>query len=247
MNNPLEQFQLYIFRNININIFDFSITNFTIYLVIIGILIHFVLYMYFNYFFFIIPNFWKSFLENLYSFVLTLFFQQINRTKSLKYFPLFFSIFVFILLGNFLGLVPFSFSITAQLCKTFTFGFSLFLGIIIIGFLNFKLKFLQIFIPPNVPKLLFPFLIVIEIISYFIRPFSLSIRLFANMLAGHALMYIISNFLFFLFSNYVFLVFIPLFFFFAIIFLEFGIAFIQAYVFLTLICIYLNDTFNIKH
>ena len=192
-----------------------------------------------------VSNFYY-FLVSFYFFVLNIFNNQLNNLKSKKFFFYFFICFVFVLFANFLGIFPYSFTITSHFIQTFGLSFSTFLGIFILGFVNFELKFLQLFVPKNVPRALIPFLVVLEIVSYSIRPFSLSIRLFANMLAGHILMHILLSFNFFLLKQKLFLFFLITFFVaFLIFMLEFSIVFIQAYVFLTLLLIYLNDSFNL--
>jgi len=185
-------------------------------------------------------------MEKAYQFVLTVLRLQVVNFKVLKFFPLFFVVFFFILSCNLLGLVPYSYTLTGHIIQTFTLGFSLFFGIVVLGFLRSKLQFLGLFVPTGVPSFLVPFLVGIELVSYLIRPFSLSIRLFANMLAGHTLLAVISSFIVYLSSTkFWYLSFIPLVFCFAIFVLEVGIAFIQSYVFLILLSIYMNDVYAV--
>jgi ATP synthase subunit 6 len=177
------------------------------------------------------------------------FFSQLKSLHSRRYFPLIFLVFLIILVANFLGLVPFSFTLTSQLYFTFLLAFSLFLGIIIIGVVIYKINFIKLFIPSGVSNIgLLLFIVLIEAVSYLIRPFSLSIRLFANMLAGHTLLYILGNFGFNLvYKHIIGIVFIPFVIIFSIFLLEIGIAFIQAYVFTILLTIYINDIYNLGH
>ena len=215
MYNPLDQFKIILLWrccwNESTKLF---LTNIEVYFVLVG---------FFIFLFFYLSNSnnsiinWNSYIivvKELYFFVLNIFRSQVFNKDALKYFPLFFITFIFILFSNLLGLLPFGFTITSHIIQTFALAFSLFLGIFIIGFINFKLGFLNFFVPKGVPTFLIPFLIVIEIISYFIRPFSLSIRLFANMLAGHTLMYIISSFCLYLLKEKFFFFKFFLFFFF---------------------------------
>jgi ATP synthase subunit 6 len=130
---------------------------------------------------------------------------------------------------------------------TFGLSISLFISIIIFAFLNHGWKFFYIFVPSNVPAALLLFLILIEILSYFIRPFSLGIRLFANLLAGHTLLNLVSSFVFFLAKIYFILFFIPMLILCAIMGLEIGVAIIQSYVFTVLTCIYITDTYSVSH
>lgn len=146
-----------------------------------------------------------------------------------------------------IGLIPFNFCYTSQILVTFTISFSVFIGIIIVGFRKQGLRFLQLFVPQNVPNFLLPFLVVIEVISYISRTFSLAIRLFANMVAGHALLHILEDACLKGIQelNSAFLgplLIVPIAFICIIIVLELGIAFLQTYVFTILFCIYLNDS-----
>jgi F-type H+-transporting ATPase subunit a len=244
--NPLEQFRILILQNFFFGNIDISITNNTIILFII--LIAFVFLFYINYSSnTYIPSKWQYALENIYLFVLQLVKQQINNIIALKYFPLVLFIFSFILIANIIGLVPYGFTITGHIIFTFQIAFSIFFGITLINFINNKLEFFNLFVPSGVPKPLIPFLVIIEIVSYLIRPFSLSVRLFANMLAGHTLLNILSAFIFNVFKQYALVSFLPLLFIVFIIVLEFCIAIVQAYIFSILTCIYLNDIYNTSH
>jgi F-type H+-transporting ATPase subunit a len=237
--NPLNQFKIIIYDVI----FNIPITNFLVYLCIAIIFI--LLFFYINLLkVYLIPTIWQYNIEFIYDFVLQIMKQQINNIISLKYFPLVFNIFIIILIFNINGLLPYSFTITSQIIVTFQLALSLFIGIVIIGFYNKNIKFLLLFVPKNIPKILVPFLTLIEIVSFFIRPFSLSVRLFANMLAGHTLLFILASFNFFILLNYVLILILPLLFIFFILILEFAIAFVQAYIFVILISIYLNDLYD---
>ena len=130
---------------------------------------------------------------------------------------------------------------------TFSYSFIFFISLIIIGLLSNKLNFINLFIPKNVPKFLLIFLILIELLSFLIRPFSLSIRLFANMLAGHTLLTIFGSFGSFIFNNFKIFYLLPLLICFLITVLEFSVSIIQAYVFIVLLIIYLSDMILIKH
>nr|AKT93824.1 ATP synthase subunit 6 [Balamuthia mandrillaris] len=245
VNNPLEQFQInVIFKCCCDSIFSIFVTNLTVFFGLLW-------FLFFSFFFFPllfstrVSNFY-NFLYIFYFFVLDLFNNQLNNLRAKKFFFYFFICFIFVLFSNFLGIFPYSFTITSHFIQTFGVSFSTFLGIFLLGFVNFELKFLQLFVPQNVPKALVPFLVVLEIISYLIRPFSLSLRLFANMMAGHISMHILLSFNFFMFKNKFFFLFLVSFTILFLIFvLEFSIVFIQAYVFLTLLLIYLNDSFNL--
>jgi F-type H+-transporting ATPase subunit a len=244
--NPLEQFRIMVLQKMFFGNVDISITNNTIILFVI--LIGFTFLFYINYSTnTYIPSKWQYSVENIYVFVLQLFKQQINNIVALRYFPLVLFVFSFILIANLIGLLPYGFTITGHIIFTFQIAFSLFFGITLINIINNKLEFLNLFVPSGVPKPLIPFLIVIEVVSYLIRPFSLSVRLFANMLAGHTLLNILSAFIFNVFKKYALISFLPLLFIVFIIVLEFCIAIVQAYIFSILTCIYLNDIYNTSH
>ena len=162
--------------------------------------------------------------------------------------PFLFFTFLFILISNLFGMVPYSFTLTSHLSITFFLALSFFIGVNIFGILTNGIEFLNLFLPASSPILISPLLIVVEFVSYFARVFSLSIRLFANMMAGHALMKILAGFCWNFFITFSitgwfagFLVFVIIF---CVIGLEFVIAFLQAYVFLMLMVVYLNDVVN---
>jgi ATP synthase subunit 6 len=244
--SPLEQFRILVLARINFFNWDISITNSSIILSIIATF--FVIFFYVNlekntYLF----TRWQYILELVYNFVSQLVRQQINNLISARYFPLVLFIFVFILFSNLIGLLPYGFTITGHVVLTLQIALSVFIGITIIGLYNNGLSFFNLFVPTGIPKILKPFLVTIEVASYIIRPFSLAIRLFANMLAGHTLLNILSAFTFNVFKNYILIVFLPVLFVFFIMTLEIRIAFVQAYIFSILICIYLNDMYNTSH
>jgi len=156
--------------------------------------------------------------------------------------------FTFLLFANLLGMIPYSFTVTSHLIVTFGLAFVLFFGLNVIGVAHHGFHFLSLFLPPGAPLFMAPFLVLIEFVSYIFRVISLSVRLFANMMAGHALLKILAGFVFTMFSAggimYVLHLF-PLVVIFCIIGLEIGIAMLQAYVFTVLTCIYINDALNL--
>jgi F-type H+-transporting ATPase subunit a len=147
---------------------------------------------------------------------------------------------MFILLGNLLGLIPYSFTYTSHIIVTFGMALIVFLGTTIIGFAKHGLKFFGFFLPHGTPIFIAPLLVPIEVLSYFTRPVSLSLRLFANMTAGHTLLKVFGGFVFAM----GFLGFVPLAATIALFGLEFLVAFLQAYVFAVLTCIYLHDALH---
>ena len=242
---PLEQFEIIIIQPLNFfNLFDFSFTNSSFYLILVASLV-FVFLKFGVYKISLIPSNFQSVVELIYKFIIDVIKQQTGY-KGLKYFPLIFVIFLFILFSNLIGLLPFGFTTTGHIIITFTLALSLNLGLIILGFMKHKFKFLKLFVPSDAPKLLLPLIVVIEVVSYSLRTFSLSIRLFANMMAGHTLLHILSSFIIaFANSSFFFLAILPFVLVFAVVILEFGIAFLQAYVFVVLLCIYFNDSLNL--
>jgi F-type H+-transporting ATPase subunit a len=238
MVSPLEQFKILVIFPLNLFGLDLSITNASIYLC----LVFFFIYIIFNsgtQQAKLVPDSLQKFAEILYIFINNLVKQQAG-IKGLKYFPVFFLLFYLILFLNLIGLTPYGFTPTSQMSYTFTLGFGMFIGIVFIAISIQKKNFVKQFIPEITGPIL-PLLIVIEIFSYCIRPFSLSIRLFANMLAGHTLLHILAGFGISLLKVNTFLMILmglPII---AICVLEFGIAFLQAYVFVVLLCIYLKE------
>lgn len=245
--NPLEQFEIHVLAHFRFfNIFDASFTNYslTLLFVLAFVVLFFTITLYKIT---LVPTHSQALTEMLYKFLYTLLKQQAGSIAQ-PYFPIVFTLFVFILFSNIFGLIPFGFTVTAQFILTLALAFSLNFGLIIIGFLEHGIYFLKKFIPSGTPMWLLPFLAVIEVVSYLIRTISLSVRLFANMLAGHALMHIISSafvnliakvgYIAILLSTAVIL---------AVLVLETGIAFLQAYVFVVLFCIYLSESLEISH
>ncbi len=244
MYQALEQFKV-----INYQIFSYNIPN---YIVSLGILIFFFLLITFmlnlKNIMFLTQNFVQIIFEELYMFVLNVIKQNIG-VLGIIYFPVVFNVFYFIYFVNIGGLIGYNLQLTSHIFVTFTISISLFIGVIIIGIYNLKIKFLNQFIPKDAPKLLFPLLVVIETISYIIRPFTLGIRLFANMFSGHVLLFVIISFVIVIVEKKLIIVKIlllvfPIMLLFFIMTLELLIMFLQAYVFIILFCVYLNDSLH---
>ena len=149
---------------------------------------------------------------------------------------------MFVLIGNMVGMIPYQFTFTSHIIVTFALAAVVFIGVTILGFVNHGLKFFTLFIIPGVPFYMHPLLIPIEVISYLSRPISLSVRLFANMLAGHTLLKVFAGFVV---SMPFFTGVLPLTFIVALTGLEILIAFLQAYVFAILTCLYINDAYHL--
>ena len=165
-------------------------------------------------------------------------------SKAKPYFPFIFSLFMFVLFCNMIGMFPYSFTVTSHIIVTLIMAMFIFVAVTIIGFIKHGFKYLKIFVPSGVPALLLPLITVIEIISYLSRPVSLSVRLFANMMAGHTMLKVFGGFVV---SLGVLGGWLPLSFSVALTGLEILVAFLQAYVFAILTCIYLNDALNLHH
>jgi F-type H+-transporting ATPase subunit a len=189
----------------------------------------------------LVPGRWQSMAEISYEFIANLLRDTVGA-EGRKYFPFVFSLFMFILFGNLLGMVPYSFTFTSHVIVTFAMAIMVFLGVTILGFVKHGMHFFSFFVPPGVSVVLWPLMIPIEIISYLSRPISLSVRLFANLTAGHTMLKVFAGFVI---SLGVVGGVLPLAFVVALTGLEFLIAFLQAYVFTILTCFYINDAIHL--
>jgi len=170
--------------------------------------------------------------------------------EGMKFFPLVFSLFIFVLTANFVGMIPYAFTVTSHLIVTAALALVVILTVIIYGFVRHGTHFLHLFVPSGVPAFLLPFMVVIELISFLSRPISLSLRLFANMLAGHIAMKVFAGFIVMMTASGAvgwFGAVLPLSMVVALTALEFLVAALQAYVFAVLTCIYLNDALHPGH
>ena len=188
----------------------------------------------------LVPGRWQSIVELSYIFIANLLKDTVGSSGR-PYFPFIFSVFMFVLIGNLLGMLPYSFTFTSHIIVTFVMALFVFLGVTLIAIVKHKMHFFTLFMPPCVPMYMAPILIPIEIISYLSRPISLSVRLFANMLAGHTLLKVFAGFIFALGAAGI----APWFFVVALTGLEIVIAFLQAFVFTILTCLYLNDALHL--
>lgn len=182
----------------------------------------------------------------LYNFFIQMLHSQVSGWRFVRIFPVVVSLFVFILFANLFSLSFFTFSITGHIIVTISLSLTLFLAIIFWGILNNQFNFFYLFSPGGVSGLLYYFLILIELLSFFIRPFSLAIRLFANMLAGHILLNIFASFAYFVSFNAAIFFFVPFVLCTAIFVLELGVGVIQAYVFVVLFLVYVSDIVKIE-
>ena len=241
--NPMTQFNVYrIGPEIKLGAFDISFTNASLFMIIssLAILIIFNVGSKKNS---LLPNKIQLLAELSYTFVSNM----ISNTAGLKakpYFAFIFSLFMFVLFCNMFGMIPYTFTVTSHIIVTFVLASFIFIGVTVIGFIKHGFGYLKLFVPSGVPAVLLPLIVVIEVISYLSRPVSLSVRLFANMMAGHTMMKVFGGFVI---SLGIVGGWLPLSFSVALTGLEILVAFLQAYVFAILTCIYLNDALNLHH
>ena len=242
-NNPMEQFTVHkIGPEIKIAGVDLSFTNASLFMVISASIILLFLFLGSKEKK-IIPNKIQLIAEIFYTFVAKMI-RDTAGSKAKPYFPFIFSLFMFVLLCNMVGMLPYSFTVTSHIIVTLIMALFIFVAVTVIGFLKHGFKYLSIFVPSGVPAVLLPLITIIEIISYLSRPVSLSVRLFANMMAGHTMLKVFGGFVV---SLGILGGWLPLGFSVALTGLEILVAFLQAYVFAILTCIYLNDALNLHH
>jgi ATP synthase subunit 6 len=249
--SPLEQFEVLPLIPFYLKGIDFSITNETIILLLIFVIIRI--------FFFscinpkdstlnLIPSKFQVLFEMLYKIIISLIVDNLGKENGQLYFPVLFSIFFFVVCLNLIGLIPYSFTLTSHLIVTFSLALFIFIALNIICVNIHGLGIFSLFLPSGTSFALALLLVPIELISFIFKPVSLSIRLFANLMAGHTLLKVIAGFawtlsacsgLLFLCHYVPLLILLPLF------GLELGVALIQSFVFVILICIYLNDALNL--
>ena len=237
--NPLEQFIIQTWIPIKIGNLDASFTNSSAFM-LLGVVCASALMVLAVRPRAGVPGRWQLLAELSYQFIARMVSDNIGK-EGRTYFPLIFSIFMFVLFGNLIGMIPYSFTFTSHIAVTLTMSVVIFLMVTIIAFIKHGYKFFSFFLPAGVPIILSPLMIVIEVISYFTRPFSLSVRLFANMMAGHTLLKVIGGFVIPLGIFGV----VPIAGLEAVIGLEYLIAFLQAYIFTILTCIYINDAIHL--
>ena len=239
--NPMQQFNVNkIGPEIKLGSIDLSFTNSSLFMILSLIIISIFLY-------FgtkekkIVPNKVQLIAEMLYNFIAKMI-SDTAGSKARPYFPFIFSLFMFVLVCNMIGMLPYSFTVTSHIIITLIMAMFIFIAVTVIGFIKHGFKYLSLFVPKGVPIVLLPLITVIEIISYLSRPVSLSVRLFANMMAGHTMLKVFGGFVV---SLGILGGWLPLSFSVALTGLEILVAFLQAYVFAILTCIYLNDALNL--
>ncbi|MGD1923290.1 MAG: F0F1 ATP synthase subunit A [Paracoccaceae bacterium] len=195
----------------------------------------------------LVPTRTQSVAEILYTFIRSMVMDILGEDGK-TYFPYIFTIFIFILFSNLLGMVPGSFTTTSHIAVTAILALAVFISVIVIGFMKHGAGFLKLFWVESAPLALRPVLALIEVISFFVRPLSHSIRLAGNMMAGHAVLKVFAGLLALLiYSGLGILAILPLGLMVAITALEFLVACVQAYIFAILTCIYLNDALHPSH
>ena len=238
--SPLDQFEINPLVNFEVGGVDLAFTNSSVSMVITVLFITLFLTLTVNPRS-IVPSRMQLISELCYNFIAQLLNDTVGD-QGKKYFPFVFSIFMFVLIGNMVGMIPYQFTFTSHIIVTFALATVVFVGVTILGFVNHGIRFFTFFYIPGVPFYMHPLLIPIEVISYLSRPISLSVRLFANMLAGHTLLKVFAGFVV---SMPFFTGVLPLTFIVALTGLEILIAFLQAYVFAILTCLYINDAYHL--
>ena len=237
--SPLAQFEIKKLVDINIAGVDASFTNSSLFMVLTVLAVSFFLIGGMRKSA-LVPGRWQSMAELSYVFIANMLRDNVGNAGR-PYFPFIFCVFMFVLFGNMLGMVPYSFTFTSHIVVTFALAFFIFVGVTLIAIVKHKLHFFSLFMPPGVPIYMAPILIPIELISYLSRPVSLAVRLCANMLAGHTLLKVFAGFIISMGVAGV----LPFAFVIALTGLEFLIAFLQAFVFAILTCLYLNDALHL--
>ena len=249
INSPLEQFEVTNLIGLNAPLFSYlnlSLTNLALYSLLVLFLI-ISLHIIANNDAKLIPSKWSIALESSFASINSMVRDQIGSRNEV-YLPFIYSLFFFILIGNLVSNVPYSFAITASVIVCLGLSFTIFIGVTILSLSKHGLKFFSYFIPSGTPLALVPLLVLIEVVSYLARALSLGIRLFANLTAGHTLLKILSTFLYQLFSASLIiavLTLIPFAIFIGLIGLELAVSFIQSFVFCLLVCSYIKDAIDL--
>jgi F-type H+-transporting ATPase subunit a len=247
--DPLHQFAVNPIVPLNVGGLDLSFTNASLWMVIVvGVVSAFLLAGSRGRQ--LVPGRMQSMVELSYEFIAGMVRENAGK-EGMAFFPFIFTLFFFVLFANLLGMIPGSFTVTSHIIVTFALAAVVFVGVTVIGFIRHGAHFLTLFVPKGAPVWLLPLVVLIEVISYFVRPISLSVRLFANMLAGHTMMKVFAGFIILLASSLgalgLFVGLLPLAFIVALTGLEVLVAVLQAYVFTILTCIYLNDALHLHH
>jgi F-type H+-transporting ATPase subunit a len=247
MPDPIHQFDIHRLVPINIGGWDLSFTNSSAFMVLAVVLTagFFVVAMQGRS---LVPSRLQSLAEISYEFVAKMLRDSVGQ-EGMKFFPFVFTLFIFIFVCNMLGMIPGAFTVTSHIVVTAALAAIVFLTVLVVGFAKNGLHFLKLFVPEGVPIYVLPLVTLIEIISFLSRPISHSVRLFANMLAGHITLKVFGGFVVMLLGagSFAVLAPLPLLAAIALTALEFLVAFLQAYVFTMLTCMYLNDALHPSH
>lgn len=246
--DPIHQFEVSRLIDIPIGEWDLSFTNVSLFMVM-TVVVSSLFLLLTSSSRGIVPTRMQSISEMAYEFVASTL-RESAGSQGMKFFPLVFSLFVFVLVANFIGLFPYFYTVTSQVMITFALAMLVILTVILCGFYKHGFRFLRLFVPSGVPVVILPLVTVIEVISFLSRPISLSVRLFANMLAGHITLKVFAGFIVSMVALGPIGVggsVLPLLMTIAITALEFLVAFLQAYVFTVLTCMYLNDAVHPGH
>ena len=240
MHNPLDQFKIKKILPIELFGYDISITNSSSFMImaVLCILIYFIL-AFKNYQ--VVPTRMQISGELIYNMILNLLEQNIG-VEGRKFAPLILTLFLFILTCNLLGILPYGFTVTSHVSVTLAMAVMIFSLVTLIGLYKHGWNFFSLFLPAGTPYWLAPLMVVIELFTYLARPISLSMRLAANMIAGHLLLEVIASFVI---SLVVYLKLLPIPFITILVGFEIFVAILQAYIFAILSCIYLNDAVNL--
>lgn len=251
--NPIEQFEIHPFSekfgHFKVGNYDLTFTNSAFVMIFSVFLICLFLFMGTSKRS-LIPGRLQSMAEISYEFVANLVRDTAGR-DGLKFFPFIYALFMFILFGNLLGLIPFFFTAATHIIITFTMAISVMLVVIVVGIYKNGFKFLKLFVPSGVPGYILWFVVILEVISFISRPFSHSIRLWANMLAGHIMLKLFAGFIIMMAVGLSGVLkigaILPAIMVVALTPLEILVAFLQAYVFAILTSVYINDAFHPGH
>jgi F-type H+-transporting ATPase subunit a len=246
VHSPVEQFTIKVLFALNLFGYDVSFTNSSLFMVL-TVLASVVFLALAIRPAALIPGRMQGLAEMVYEFVADMVRSNVGNGGR-PYFPVIFTLFMFVLFSNLLGLIPYSYTTTSQIVVTFAMALTIFVGVTLIALVKHGFHFFSFFVPSGAPKALIPFLVIIEVISYFVRPVSLSVRLFANMLAGHTMLKVFAGLAVMIASaggvaaaGSV----LPLIAIIGLTGLEVLVAVLQAYVFTILTCMYLNDALHL--
>ena len=246
MHSPVEQFTIKVLYELSLFGFDISFTNSALFMVL-AVLVSTIFLVAAMRPAAVIPGRMQAAAEMMYEFVADMVRANVG-SEGRPYFPFIFTLFVFVLFSNLMGMLPYSYTTTSQIIVTFAMAGFIFVAVTLIGLIKHGLHFFSFFVPAGAPKPLYPLIILIEVVSYFVRPISLSVRLFANMLAGHTMLKVFAGLAVMMAgAGGVTAVgsILPLLAIIGLTGLEFLVAALQAYVFTILTCMYLNDALHL--